>query len=130
MIRAQKHQKMAYSNSISIASNSAKKSLSSKKKVSSISFHPIQNFFERLAENEKRVPSACCKRNDNNGLQKKTFCNSKMVCTWHHDTSSIFTSFAKFKLLKRQKIWYEKQERKVINDIWDYNLPKSEIFFI
>ena len=71
MIRAhQKHQKMAYSNSISIASNSAKQSLSSKKKVSSISFHPIQNFFIRLAENEKRVPSACCRRNDNNGLQK------------------------------------------------------------
>ena len=77
MIRAQKHQKMAYSNSISIASNSAKQSLSSKKKVSSISFHPIQNFFERLAENEKRVPSACCKRNDNNGLQKKHFAIQK-----------------------------------------------------
>ena len=70
MIRAhQKHQKMAYSNSISIASNSAKKKVS--RVISSISFHPIQNFFERLAENEKRVPSACCKRNDNNGLQKK-----------------------------------------------------------
>ena len=70
MIRAhQKHQKMAYSNSISIASNSAKK-VCLLKKVSSISFHPIQNFFERLAENEKRVPSACCRRNDNNGLQK------------------------------------------------------------
>ena len=69
MIRAhQKHQKMAYSNSISIASNSAKKKVC--RVISSISFHPIQNFFIRLAENEKRVPSACCRRNDNNGLQK------------------------------------------------------------
>ena len=84
MIRAQKHQKMAYSNSISIASNSAKK-VCLLKKVSSIFFHPIQNFFERLAENEKRVPSACCKRNDNNGLQKKNilqFKNGMHLASW------------------------------------------------
>ena len=53
MIRAQKHQKMAYSNSISIASNSAKKVCLLKKKYLLSLFIRFKTFLKDLPKTRK-----------------------------------------------------------------------------